>query len=567
MQTVKVSLLPFKRRTVSGGHMNDRVGVTKKRHDKSFWAVLSVVWILCALALELSTATRAVAQTPGTFSPTGSMTTARSFHTATLLLDGRVLIVGGGDRPVSAEIYDPVTATFTATGDMTTARRGHQATLLDDGRVLVTGGDLFTGLAPLKSTAEVFDPSSGTFARTGDMVNVQIGATATALNNGKVLIAGGITSVCCTATFSSGAPSPVANPELYDPSTGTFTLTGTFQSAGDGFYVVGGPNVSAATLLPDGRVLIAGEPTSEVYDPLTGTFSLTGAMTTPCFGGGRPQYIVGRTATVMMTGRVLMAGGEHEDCGRFADAELYDPARGLFTPTGQMARVRDNHTATLLPDGDVLIAGGESENGGTFSGTEASAEIYNPASGTFTAGGNMVARRAGHTATLLTSGRVLITGGYSYGGIGSYSCCFSSAELYAPRALVPSPTLLSLSRDGRGPGVIVRAGTEMVSSRTGAILGEVTSATNAAVDGEDVDIFTTGLGDRSSRIAPVVTIGGRRAEILFVRNVPGFPSVNQVTVRVPRGVAPGPAVVVRLTYLGRASNEVTVGVVCGECPH
>jgi hypothetical protein len=482
------------------------------------------------------------------------MTTARKFHTATMLHDGRVLIVGGGGA--TAEIYDPATRTFARTGDLTTARNGPTATLLDDGRVLIVGGDLFRSIdppiAPPQTTAELFNPSTGTFTRTADMVTVQLYGTATLLNSGKVLIAGGI--------MSEGV---VANPELYDPSTGAFSLTGTFQSNGDGF-VMGGPNVSAATLLPDGRVLIAGEPDSELYDPVTGTFSVTGPMTTPCFLGGKPDYIAGRTATLLPSGKVLEAGGEHEDCGRFDDAELYDPATGKFMATGRMTRVRDNHTATLLPPGSVLITGGESEatfaGGSVFSGTEASAELYDVATARFTETGAMSARRAGHTATLLNDGTFLITGGYSYAGIGAEFCCFASAELYTPPVLVPAPTLLSLSGDGRGPGAIIRAGTALVSSRTGALFGEVPSSSNPAAVGEALELYCTGLGDGSSRIPPAVTIGGRRADILSVRKVPGAAGTSQVTVRVPKGVAPGSAVAVRLMYLGRTSNEVTIVV-------
>jgi large repetitive protein len=390
-----------------------------------FWRSLSLRMPLSFALAVVTLASSAIAQTPGTFTPAGSMSSGRSSHAAVLLRDGKVLIVGGS----SAEIYDPATATFTAIGKLTAARSRLTATLLDDGRVLIAGGDGVGGASPLKSSAELYDPSTGTFTRTEDMVTSHIGSMATLLNNGKVLFAGGITSLCCNVATA-------AKPELFDPSTGTFTLTGTYESTGDGIYITGGPNVSAATLLPDGRVLIAGELTSELYDPVTGRFSLTGAMTTPCVLGGNPRYISGRTATLLTNGRVLLVGGEHEDCGRFADAELYDPATGIFTATGSMTRVRDNHTATLLADGTVLITGGESEDGGYFSGTEASAEIYNPVTGTFAATGNMVSRRGGHTATLLTSGKVLITGGYFYGGIGISSCCFADAELYTP--LVPA---------------------------------------------------------------------------------------------------------------------------------
>jgi hypothetical protein len=523
----------------------------------------------CVLALVLGSmisASSALAQTPGTFAPTGSMIAARSFHAATLLRDGKVLVVGGG--MASAEIYDPATKTFARTGDLTKARTNPTATLLDDGRVLIVGGDPFTSvdppIAPPKTTAEVFDPSTGTFTRTADMVTVHIDGTATLLNTGKVLIAGGIVSL--GGLYPNSFPAVVANPELYDPPTGSFSLTGAFQSDGDGFFVTGGPNVSAATLLPDGRVLIAGEPDSELYDPVTATFSLTGATVTPCFGFGdrADQYISGRTATLLMNGKVLEAGGGHEDCGRFANAELYDPDAGKFAATGNMTRARDNHTATLLPTGTVLITGGESEatfaGGSIFSGTEASAELYDAVTGRFTSTGAMSARRAGHTATLLNDGTVLITGGYFYAGIGAGSCCFASAELYIPSVLVPAPTLLSLSGDGRGPGAIIRAGTALVSSRTGALFGEVASASNPAAVGEALELYCTGLGDGSSRIPPFVTIGGRRAEILSVRNVPGVASTRQVTVHVPEGVAPGAAVPVRITYLGRTSNEVTIAV-------
>jgi hypothetical protein len=379
----------------------------------------------------ITPASRTLAQTPARFTPAGDMSTGRSFHAAVLLRDGTVLIVGGS----SAEIYDPAAATFTAIGNLSTARSAPTATSLDDGRVLIAGGDLFSGAAaPLKSTAELYDPSTRIFTRTGDMVTIHIGSTATLLKNGKVLFAGGIKPECRNVCNAD-------SPELFDPSTGTFTLTGTYASTGDGIYSNGGPNVSAVTLLLDGRVLIAGEPTSELYDPVTGTFSVAGTMTTPCVFGGHPGYISGRTATLLTNGNVLLAGGAHEDCGRFAEAELYDPAAGTFTATGGMRRARDNHRATLLANGTVLITGGESQecNGGGcfFSGTEASAEIYDPATGSFAVTANMAARRAGHTATLLTNGEVLITGGYFYGGIGIHSCCFASADVYTPTVPVP----------------------------------------------------------------------------------------------------------------------------------
>ena len=139
---------------------------------------------------------------------------------------------------------------------------------------------------------------------------------------------------------------------------------------------------------------------------------------------------------------------------------------------------------------------------------------------------------------------------------------FASAELYTPAVLVPAPQLLSLSGNGAGQGAVVRAGTLQITSRA-TLVGEVANSANPTSAGEVLEILCRGIGgvsDRSSRILPTITIGGRRAEILLVDNLPGSRGVNRVTVRVPSGVAPESAVGVRLIYLDRASNEVTIAI-------
>ena len=165
--------------------------------------------------------TIALAQSPGTFTATGSMTTPRSGHTATLLTNGKVLIAGGaaGFTPLStAELYDPVNGTFTPTGDMTAPRSVHTATLLPDGRVLIAGGsDVPQAVIPTNG-AEIYDPSTGTFAATGNMIFSHVCQQAILLGNGKVLILGG-----------DGANGRVPNAELYDPATGTFAPAGTIR--------------------------------------------------------------------------------------------------------------------------------------------------------------------------------------------------------------------------------------------------------------------------------------------------------------------------------------------------
>ena len=313
----------------------------------------------------------------GGFSPTGSLTDARGSHTATLLTDGRVLIAGGGpaswldDRAQylsSAELYDPQTGTFSPAGSMTTARDGHTATRLMDGRVLITGGnDLGDhGVA----SAELYDPNAGTFTATGSMTTARGLHTATLLADGRVLIVGGDPNAW-------SFPGPYhASAEIYDPSTGVFTATGSMSF---------GRELHAATLLADGRVLITGGVTNagpapslasaELYDPATGGFSLTASMAV-----ARAL----QTSTLLNDGRVLISGGlergrAYADNPEFlASAEVYDPVTGGFSATDSMAEGRTWHAATLLPDGRVLVTGGY----GALAPL-ATAEIYDPVTGTF----------------------------------------------------------------------------------------------------------------------------------------------------------------------------------------
>ncbi len=243
----------------------------------------------------------------GTFSPTGSMGTARYHHTATLLPNGKVLVASGYDGVsgvfrATAELYDPATGTFSSTGSMGTARVVHKATLLPNGKVLVAGGN---SAGVYLATAELYDPATGTFSSTGSMGTARYSQTATLLPNGKVLMAGG--------QYGGGY---VATAELYDPATGTFSSTG---SMGTARYV------HTAALLPNGKVLVAGGyggvylATAELYDPGTGTFSPTGSM-------GTARY--SHTATLLPTnGKVLVAGGYNAYGAVYlATAELYDPA-------------------------------------------------------------------------------------------------------------------------------------------------------------------------------------------------------------------------------------------------
>jgi hypothetical protein len=462
-----------------------------------------------------------LAQPAGSFTATGSMAMVRSDHTATLLTNGKVLIAGGsvGLHSATAELYDPDTGLFIPTGNMTTPRTWHTATLLPDGRVLIAGGSAVPQTDIPTNSAEVYDPSTGTFTAIVNMIFGHVCQQATLLGNGKVLILGG-----------SGANGQVPQAELYDPAIGTFAAAGTYASDTSGFNTCQG---AVSTLLPDGRVIIVWEgSTAELYDPNTGLFTSTGGPIGPCYCDGMP------TATLLMNGKVLVAGGE-DDSGVHSSAELYDSSTGTFAPTGNMTTGRVLPTATLLPDGTVLMAGGSLYPGASL----ATAELYDPVKGIFTATGNMTTARGQDTATLLNKGQVLVTGGNA-----PFPFITSSAEIYDPLALVPAPVLFSLSGDGQGQGAIWHADT-----------GQIASVDNPAVAGQLLAMYTTSLGE-GAVIPPQVAIGGQLAEILFFGNAPGYPGYYQVNFRVPSGIAPGTAVSVRSTYIGLPSNAVTIGV-------
>lgn len=331
----------------------------------------------------------------GTWEAGGELTTPRRSHTATPLLDGKILITGGydGAYQTAAELYDPSNGTLAPTGPMTTPRAYHRATLLADGRVLVSGGFNSGGAV---GSAELFDPASGTFGVTGSLQHARSHHGATLLANGQVLITGG---------FHSSA---LGSAEIYDPGSGTFSTSGPLLFARANH---------TATLLHDGRVLIGGgfgggyPTTAELYDPMTRSFATTGTL------DGRE----GHSASLLADGTVLVAGGY--DGSYLASASRYDPATGLFSETGSLATARQLHTATVLPTGRILFVGGSNA-----SGSDAPTEMYDPASGTFSGDTAPGVLRSRHTATLMSDGRVLIVGGSGATGT------LGSSEVFDPGA-------------------------------------------------------------------------------------------------------------------------------------
>ena len=334
---------------------------------------------------------------------------------------------------------------FVPTGDMMVPRYGNSATLLQDGRVLIAGGDYYR-LRLLAPSAEIYDPVSGTFAETGAPIQQRLGHAAVLLRDGRVLLVGGC-QPCETIA------------ELYNPESGTFARTGDMSV---------GQRVLSAVLLRNGKVLVVGDVTAELFDPATEAFvplsstriwygnSLWNPVTAMLLTDGRvllasdglallydpvnevftplPNSIrLGATATPLLDGSVLFAGGGDFYSGPdLAESFVYDPGTQAFKRKGNLTIPRTAHTATLLKDGRVLIAGGIDFNNDIEFG---SAELYNPATGTFSQTTDMLGAWALHSATLLRDGRVLITG--NYGGS-------SSAELFVPESTqgaVPRVTL------------------------------------------------------------------------------------------------------------------------------
>src|SRR4051812_12999096 len=284
----------------------------------------------------------------GTLQEIGAMTEPRAAHSATVLLNGQVLIAGGlsASSLAGAELYDPASRTFRRTGSLQSARADHAAILLPDGRVLIAGGVAGDFLR----TTEIYDPANGNFAPGPPMSESRSGAVAVRLPDGRILIAGGTGGTAADWVTRSSA-------EIYDPASGAFSGTGAMTAPRESH---------TATLLPDGRVLVTGghsgrgaairiHSSAELYDSTSGTFTPTGAMS-------RIRHK--HDAALLRDGRVLIAGGadERDDQGTSRDSEIYAPASGAFSAGPQMLYARYKHKGTSLPfaDGRILIAGGAS---------------------------------------------------------------------------------------------------------------------------------------------------------------------------------------------------------------
>jgi MYXO-CTERM domain-containing protein len=332
--------------------------------------------------------------------PTGSLAVPRTSHTATTLTDGRVLVVGGYD-PVanretsSAEIYDPASGTFAATSPLAVARRAHYAARLTSGEVAVLGGDVGLGVPTVLASIERYDPRTGAFAPGGTLSRERTHATATVLASGALLVTGGL-------SYTDGLS--LADAEL---CTGDATTCRPTRALPE-------PRADhSATLLRDGRVLVAGGggsvfsdarprlATSTIFDPTNESWAEGPPLPEPRFG---------HVAVTGTDGRVFLVGGALAAQGAAiaVDVLSFSPGATRFVVAGRLLTPRWLHAATVLPTGRVLVTGTAAAD--YQLGASTSAELFDPRTGTSRDAGD-IHRTYFNAQALLDDGRALAIGG------------------------------------------------------------------------------------------------------------------------------------------------------------
>lgn len=363
----------------------------------------------------------------GGSSATGSMSQGRADAIGVRLSSGKVLVAGGhfdgglGQVTLSsAELFDPATGNWQPTGSLAQARYGAGAALLPDGRVLVVGG-LADGSAPtsqLSTSTEIYSPTAGAWTRGPSMKSGHVHAAIGTLQDGSVLVAGGGQ----VATTNSGQIASVAAglSEIYEPTTSTWRTTGPMLTPDSGMQTA---------LLADGRVFAGcgtGAGDFEIFDPSSAGAGLWRMAATP------PAALASCALSLLPDGRVLVAGGDLKSATTTAAssaAYIYDPVADSWTTTASMNAPRASAASTALPDGRVLVSGGTDATGIEYSETE----VYQPATDTWAAPGStpslLIGRSSGENTVLLADGTVLVAGGVGLPNSPSYPIGFSEAEI------------------------------------------------------------------------------------------------------------------------------------------
>jgi N-acetylneuraminic acid mutarotase len=370
----------------------------------------AVLAILGPAAVAPTVVSAAGGEAHAVWSYAGNLQAARSFAPAVRLGDGSVLTAGGWNGFsffASAERWDPASHVWASAGSIGQAVYGQVASLLPDGRALFAGG---TNDTSYYGFGDVYDPAAKTWTQTPVMAHSHAFAAGATLANGDVLVVGG---------YDGGASLLTPTVDVYSASAGTW-------SAGPDLPGEAGRYAMTATTLGDGTVLLAGGnsgapdasaalSTVDIYSTATG-WSAAASMQVARFD---------QAAVLLADGRVLVAGGSDGNGAALASAEIYDPATGQWTLTGNMLSPRFGLTLSMLGNGRVLAVGGYSS---ATSPALASAEIYDPTTGAWSATASLTEGRRYQSATVLADGRVLVAGGHG-AGIDSY---LASSEVYTP---------------------------------------------------------------------------------------------------------------------------------------
>lgn len=470
-------------------------------------AVLLAVWGASMFLVQ-----PAQAQTWSTGSP---LKAARWAHTATLLTNGSVLITGGtitnnfgffADTN-ACELFNPLTGTTTLTGAMRSHRHSHQATRLANGQVLVTGGG--------DASSETFDPASGTWINYASMSQERIAHTATLLNNGKVLVAGG---------YDDSGGGEVSGAELYDPNTETWANTATMPYAAD---------TLAAALLPNGKVLVCGG-----YDgnnALTNAVLYNPANQTWATIAGMNEARSGHTATVLPDGTVLVLGGAGDN-----SAEVFDPVAVKWTYASSLNDGWLYPNTVLLNNGNVMVVGDGNSDVEIYDGN-----TWNYADSLPVAGNSQ-------TATALTNGAVLVTGGSAsqYNGPAS-----AAVQIYGSLVTIPSLNVTNTPQSGVPP-LTVHFTSPSLDSVGNTVtnwnwnFGDGTTSTNQ----NPVHVYNS-VGNDSPSLTAYSTFGSTPLNITGLGAVSvAIPSLN-ASVNLQSGQIP---LTVQFTTPGQDSDGFTV---------
>jgi N-acetylneuraminic acid mutarotase len=353
---------------------------------------------------------------PTAWRATGSMTTARAAHSASLLADGTVLVIGGEtaarDMIASAEIYDPVAEKWSTTESLPTARSNHVAVTLADGGILVAGGGRSAPIgqpssAEVMGSALIFDPSTKHFTATGSLVTPRSHAKAVRLDNGEVLIAGG--GAATTHQDCNGVPNcgPIADPlasvERFDPATGRFRAAASMKHARYSFtltHLQNGRVVAAGGVSPDSTGTLASTRSAEIYDPATDTWTDAADMPAP----DREH----QSAIMLDSGGLLLVGGKEANIGMIKRVDLFSPDTNAWKAYAQLSSARTLPNLVRLQSGHVLAVGGYDQ---PHAVNVAESVIFDEKAAAWTTIGPLTHGRSSQTTTLLADGSVLVVGG------------------------------------------------------------------------------------------------------------------------------------------------------------